>query len=969
MRARNSTVHKQELISDISAGIFLIVSVVVLFLPVFLSWRGIFHNDQVVAEFSRHFFLARALQSGTLPLWQPNIWCGAIPYYSFPYGGDCYYFLLWPFYLLSDLNNLDSAYWTISILPLFLHYVIAAFGMYGLLRRVVGCNRFAAYLGAFAYIFSPAFTYTYVCLYTLIMQAWLPWLILVYVMAVRDFKVWRLLSGAVIFALICLGSKPNFIPYIFIVWSGFVIVLVAEKWGCDDRKGAFKALFVAFLIFIPGILLSAPYLYSFLDGLRYTDLGFKLTFDKAMENPAGSLLPSYLATLFVPDLFGSITGVNFIFSRLMFWYANMSAGTIVTFTALIGALFSFGGLFKKKPISSLQKYAILGLAFYALAVLCSLGKNAPFCKWIAGWVPIFSGLPNPIRFRFVQCFATSLLIGIGMHYLSPFENVIQSLKLRKIVWLYVIFSASVVGLVLFLPHRTASSHISTGAADFKIDGFLPLGQAVGTYTPRMSRTQKVKVMFDGASEGEIRYSDNHAGSPQEGNLARAYHVFDGGFSEFDVDIPPNSFLWIYPRSGAGRIGYWEGQQGSFRYERSWGINAYRSSLSLFQDATYQNASLFVQMKNSYPLGANPLLKPLVYWVCALFVIILGVYLIPLRGFIYFLGTFVLLEFSVFGFMAFYGCTFNEDTTRLREFLPHNVRVTRPVAHPLTQLMMEKQRLVVPDNKRRIATDYPFCDNYSYLSNNFSFMGEPAFPLEKRFKRAVDAAYERNMTVYIFYEAERVHPKKSRLLSNFSVGYFLSRDSREIFPHESIVPLAHGGVDHFVHINQDAVPRVYVMDTFIPASDDRQLQELLSGDLRRAVYAESFGGLVPEKKYGKDYMARFNDMQSGNPVTYMNYDNPNQVVVEVAVSRASMLVLTEVWYPGWEATVDGKRVPIYRVNYCQRGIPLEKGAHRVSLRFKPPAWRIGIGISLGTLILMPIGLFVFRRRITNWMKCS
>ncbi len=968
MKIHNLNAPKQRFIPDISAGAFLVMSVLILFLPVFLGWRGIFQNDQVIAEFSRHVFLARTLQSGMLPLWQPDIWCGAIPYYSFPYGGDSYYFLLWPFYLLSDLNNLDSAYWTISILPLALHYLIAAFGMYVLLRQVVGCGRFAACLGAFAYIYSPAFAYSYVCLYSLIMQAWLPWLIWIHIMTVRDFRIWKLFLGVMIFAFIWLGSKLQYVPFVIIIWLGFILMSVLERSRHGNLKDISKPLFVAVLIFIFGTLLSAPYLYSFLDGLRHTSLGFTPNFNTAIADHAANLSPAYLATLFVPDLFGSITGKNFVFDRLMFFYANMSGGTAVTFTVLIGALFSFGWFLKDKRRCSLQNYAILGIVLYIFAVLCALGGNTPFYKMAIGWIPVVGGLPNPIRFRFIQCFATSLLIAIGLHYLIRSEILTRSFRLRKFLWLYAIFSACVIGVVLFLPHDASPADISAESSSFKTEGYFPLGQPVGVYTPRMSRTKKIKVMFDGESGGEIRFSDNHAVSPERGNLVRGYHVLNSGLVEFDVDIPPNSFVWVYPKSGPGRIGYRHAKPGwgCFRYDRSWVINSDTDAVSLFQDTAYQNAPLFIRMKNSYLSGANPLSKPLLFWLLTLSVMFAGAYFFPLKRFGYFLGVFILIEFLIFGFMAFYGCTFNEDTSRFREFLPHNVRAARPSAHPMTQLMMKKLPLVVPDDPLRIATDYPFCENYSYLNGKFSFMGEPAYPLEKRFKRAIEAAYGENMRPCIFYNAEKWFPKKPRFLCNFSVGYFLSRDPRQIFADESVVPLTYDNADYFAHINQGVLPRAYMMDTFIPASDDRQLEELLSGDLRRAVYMDRVDGWRSGEEDVKDYVARFNDLQSMNPVTYVNYDDPNQMEVDVAVDKPSMLVLAEVWYPGWEATVDGRHVPIRRVNYCQRGIWLGKGAHRVILRFSPLAWRIGVGISLGVIIVL-IFLFLSRRRIETWMR--
>ncbi len=48
----------------------------------------------------------------------------------------------------------------------------------------------------------------------------------------------------------------------------------------------------------------------------------------------------------------------------------------------------------------------------------------------------------------------------------------------------------------------------------------------------------------------------------------------------------------------------------------------------------------------------------------------------------------------------------------------------------------------------------------------------------------------------------------------------------------------------------------------------------------------------------------------------------------------MIVFSEVYYPGWTATVDGKEVPVGRVNYILRAIRVEPGSHKVELSFFP-----------------------------------
>jgi uncharacterized membrane protein YfhO len=76
----------------------------------------------------------------------------------------------------------------------------------------------------------------------------------------------------------------------------------------------------------------------------------------------------------------------------------------------------------------------------------------------------------------------------------------------------------------------------------------------------------------------------------------------------------------------------------------------------------------------------------------------------------------------------------------------------------------------------------------------------------------------------------------------------------------------------------------------------------------------------------------------------------------------VLVLTDTWYPGWKAKVDGREVPVERVDYTLRGVPIGAGAHTVEFTYEPLSWRIGWIVSAlalaGLAVVLAVGL---RRR--------
>ena len=76
-----------------------------------------------------------------------------------------------------------------------------------------------------------------------------------------------------------------------------------------------------------------------------------------------------------------------------------------------------------------------------------------------------------------------------------------------------------------------------------------------------------------------------------------------------------------------------------------------------------------------------------------------------------------------------------------------------------------------------------------------------------------------------------------------------------------------------------------------------------------------------------------------------------MVARVRSRRRAELVLSDVHYPGWKATVDGRDVPIDRVDYLLRGVAVPAGEHTVELRYRPAAWRAGWIVSLVALVAL------------------
>jgi len=80
-------------------------------------------------------------------------------------------------------------------------------------------------------------------------------------------------------------------------------------------------------------------------------------------------------------------------------------------------------------------------------------------------------------------------------------------------------------------------------------------------------------------------------------------------------------------------------------------------------------------------------------------------------------------------------------------------------------------------------------------------------------------------------------------------------------------------------------------------------------------------------------------------------SPGSLHFSTHTRGARFAVVSEVWHPGWSATLDGQPVLLQRTDHALLGLEVPPGDHRVDLSFTPPAWRLGVGVSLAGLVLL------------------
>jgi hypothetical protein len=80
--------------------------------------------------------------------------------------------------------------------------------------------------------------------------------------------------------------------------------------------------------------------------------------------------------------------------------------------------------------------------------------------------------------------------------------------------------------------------------------------------------------------------------------------------------------------------------------------------------------------------------------------------------------------------------------------------------------------------------------------------------------------------------------------------------------------------------------------------------------------------------------------------------PNRVVIKAAMSCRGMVILTDTWFPGWRATVDGRAAVIEKAYGAFRGVVVDAGDHTIEMRYRPWSVFIGAGLTgIATLVAL------------------
>ncbi|MDE1844353.1 MAG: YfhO family protein [Thaumarchaeota archaeon] len=153
-------------------------------------------------------------------------------------------------------------------------------------------------------------------------------------------------------------------------------------------------------------------------------------------------------------------------------------------------------------------------------------------------------------------------------------------------------------------------------------------------------------------------------------------------------------------------------------------------------------------------------------------------------------------------------------------------------------------------------------------------------------------------------------------------------------------------------NKDAYPRAYLVDRYQIVQKDKAqdfLKQNPDFDLRHDV--------ILEEQLPSDVSNQLQQDKTNGLAEITSY-NENNVKVSTNSSGGSILVLTDAYYPGWKASVDGKETGIYKADGLVRAVFVPSGVHTVEFSYMPKSFVTGMEISLATLGVLVLVLVYY-----------
>ncbi|GIK41183.1 MAG: hypothetical protein BroJett011_50160 [Chloroflexota bacterium] len=163
---------------------------------------------------------------------------------------------------------------------------------------------------------------------------------------------------------------------------------------------------------------------------------------------------------------------------------------------------------------------------------------------------------------------------------------------------------------------------------------------------------------------------------------------------------------------------------------------------------------------------------------------------------------------------------------------------------------------------------------------------------------------------------------------------------------------------YVHRLNTVGPRAWLVAQAETAGDQTILQKIADPNFDRWHVALLEANSEWPRSVASDVIPT--NTQDASDLTYhvsRITSHTSRLTLHLTTDAPALLILSEVDYPGWQATVDGQSTPILRAYYTLRAVPVPAGEHTVELTFRPFSFTVGAIITVLSILLIGAALFL------------
>ena len=185
-----------------------------------------------------------------------------------------------------------------------------------------------------------------------------------------------------------------------------------------------------------------------------------------------------------------------------------------------------------------------------------------------------------------------------------------------------------------------------------------------------------------------------------------------------------------------------------------------------------------------------------------------------------------------------------------------------------------------------------------------------------------------------------------LLSLLNVKYILAR--KDI--NDSRLELVYRDEQINVYKNEESLPRAFFVSDYKVINNEEQALELL----KSKNFSPKDVVVLDEKPVG---LGEISTGTHDSAVIEIRKYSPQEIILNVTTPSSGILVFSDLFYPGWEASVDREETKIMKANTALRAVVVPEGKHIVKFVYDPRPFNIGLRFGFCTLIGIPIIILV------------